>query len=108
MQRELNSSLLPADSVDLPEGRVLNVVIGIAVVRDIEDVEGVGPEAQALTLGDVEVLEGRGIDRRIAWRSFAADTGGSRGSLAAADAEKVKTSDRVDLAQAPLRNVSNI
>src|SRR5258708_4415442 len=74
MQRELNSSLLAANAGDLSKGtHVLDVVTRVAVVCDIEDVEGVRPEAKALVFGNVKVLERRGIDLRITWRSLSAD-----------------------------------
>src|SRR5258708_38298008 len=80
MQRELNSSLLAANAGDLSKGtHVLDVVTRIAVVCDIEDVECVRPEAKTLAFGNVKVLERRGIDLRIAWRSLGADARGPEG-----------------------------
>ena len=57
MQRELNSSLLTANAVDLSKGRILDIAVRVTVVRNVEEVEAVRTESNQLTLGDMKVLE---------------------------------------------------
>ena len=57
MRGELDGPRTRAGSGDLPEVRVADVVVRIAVAGEVEHIEGIYPEAERLPFCDVEVFE---------------------------------------------------
>src|SRR5579862_8846433 len=72
VQAQLHLARRGTNAGDLPEVTVLNVVIGISVAGDVEDIEEVSAETKYMLLPDVEVFEQRHVDLSITGRALAA------------------------------------
>src|SRR5579863_1163794 len=76
MQAQLDLTRRGTNAGDLPEVAVLDVVVGVSVAGDVEDIEEVSAEAEhMLFLIQVKILEQRHIYLSITGRALAAVVG---------------------------------
>ena len=58
MQAELNLARRRAHGIDKTERRICNIVVGVPITGDVEDIEEISPETEHMLLfPNVKVLE---------------------------------------------------